>query len=204
MSLQNINPLEKAEQWHFFTIAGVRSPGGAIVGEGKRKHEWDVKRGKGAQGATMTYVGIAPMDFSVTVQLWDAGDRGDVYYPDLDHFALWDAFLPLLKYDPTKKTPTAIDFYHPSFEGLGLRSVVCESVSNLQHKGKGLYEVKLDFLEYIPPPPSSAVATPSSSDSQTRNPGKTGPVGTVPDPAVVGAQAELDTALAKAKEKGWP
>lgn len=202
MGLTDINPISLAESWHVFTVQGVASPP-CVVGEGKRKHEWDVKRGKGAQGGFVTYVGAAPMTFAVTVHLWDDGMRGDVYFPQLDHFAQWDAFLPLLRYDPTKKSVQAIDFYHPSFEGLGLHSVVTESISNLQHKGDGLYVVTVDFLEYVPPPKSSAVSSPTSSASGTgAGDGAKAPPGTVPDPAIKAAQDEYNKAKADADALG--
>lgn len=203
MSLANIPPTLNPQDWDVITVKGIKSPGLAIVGEGKRSWDWDVKKGKGLQGAYLTYTGKPPLKFSVRFELWDDGMRNGVYFPQLDHFAAWDDFVTLLQYDPTKKTVSAIDFYHPSFEGLGLRSVVTESVSNLVHQGEQLYVVNVEFIEYTPPPPQSAVASPTSSATNpTAGDGKNAPAGATPDPAVIAAQQELQKALSDAKTLG--
>lgn len=195
MSLAAIDPIANPEAWDHITIGGVASPP-CEISEGKRKHEWDIKKGKGSDGASVTYVGMQPMTFSVTFFLWDNGTLGT----GRNHFKEWDAFIPLLKYQATKKAVQAVDIYHPSFEGLGIKAVVTESISNVSHKGGGMYHVTVEFLEYYPPPPVSAVSTPTKSDAAAKT--ATTPAGMAPDPAVVALDKELGADIDDAKKLG--
>jgi len=204
-----LNPVANPSDYDFITIGGVHSLP-CLVPEAKREFKWDVKSGKGAQGATVTYVGVEPMKFAVTFYLWDEGITGGTGTADnpfevggRDHFAEWKAFVQILGYDPTKQAIKAVDFYHPSFDDMipPLRSVVVEGISTLKHEGKGLYSRTVDFLEYFPPPPKSAVSTPTASDStNTRGPKK--PPGTPPDPTVAALDKELGDEIKKAKALG--
>lgn len=149
------DPITDPQSWDVALIAGVPTPGlipqGGIVFD--REHKWDVKVGKGTDGATQTYVGKPPAEGKLTLQFWTAA-----------HFAAWDAFSALLlTYDATKQTPTPATIYHPSLVPLRISAVVVKKIGNVQHVGHLLYEVKIDLLEYTPPPKSSAVATPTGA-----------------------------------------
>jgi hypothetical protein len=158
-----LNPILYPTVWSYITIGGAKSPGLANVGECKRKNVWDVKRGKGARGATITYTGEEPATFAVTFTLWRVPGVTSPLQGGVDDFAAWDLFRPLLKYDPTKATIQAIDIFHPSLVDIDVVSVVTESIGNIQHKGKGRYEVVVEFLEYYPPPAANATASPAGS-----------------------------------------
>lgn len=167
-----VNPIENPQAWDYLTVAGVNSP--LIKGkvDAKRNYKWDVKEGKGTQGATETFVGQPPVKFSVTFYLWL-----------VDDFKLWDTFRALLKYDPTKKDAQAVDIYHPALADIDLKSVVVENISTVTYEGQGEYNVTVDFLEYTVPPKKSAVSTPNKSNAQDPNQYTSTVGGTPPDGA---------------------
>jgi hypothetical protein len=138
--------------WDVFSIGGVTSPGLAKIDKVARKHDFDRKKGKGTQGETITFVQKPAAEFKVTISLWTD-----------QHFADWQAFMPLLKYDPTKKTIQAIEIYHPALAALEIHSVVCASLGGVHHEGKGLFTVEIDFLEYFPAQKTNATGTPNGS-----------------------------------------
>jgi hypothetical protein len=161
-----INPLKYPREWDRILIGGTPSPGKCSVGKPKRSYEWDVKRGKGVQGATTTYQGLAPAEFTVTFRLITTpGVTGSSADPD--DFADWNAFLPLLKYDPTKKTVQAVDIFHPTLADLDIKAVVVKGIV-APHElnpftGDGKYEAEVDFLEYVPAPSANATQTPNGA-----------------------------------------
>lgn len=176
MSSGGLDPINNAQAWDVVYIAGQPSPGIAKVGEFKRAAEWDVKKGKGSLGATVTYVGRPPAKGSITFKLWTAA-----------HFTAWDTFRPLFKYDPTKQAAQAVDIYHPSLADIDVLSVVCESIGNIVHEGDQLYSITIELLEYLPPPKVSAVSTPTTAQA--------GPPPPNTPPAVQDAQQQEIAAL---------
>lgn len=156
------NPIDNPELYHSVRIGGQLSPGYCKVSGFKRAHEWDVKKGKGAKGANITFVQRPPAKGSITFYLgwFDANGIGGG-----DHFAEWDLFLPLLKYDPTKKAPQAVDIFHPALARVDITSVVTENVGVEEDVGDGLYAIQVDFLEYFPPPAKNATGSPTGSDA---------------------------------------
>ena len=161
-----LNPIENPDAYDVVTIAGIDSPGLAQVGDVSREYEWDVKVGKGAFGSTTTFTGRVPAEFSVLFTLWKSA-----------HFGQWSRFVKRLKYDPTKirynietrwvSGVDAVGIYHPSLAQLDIKSVVIKKINGLSHKGKGVYEASIEFLEWFPPPKISVVATPASSTPVT-------------------------------------
>lgn len=180
-----LDPITNAEAWHVIRVGQSVSPGLAIPGEIKRKHEWDVKKGKGTFGSTTTFVGRPPGQCSVKFLLW---------LPV--HFVQWDTFRPLLKYDPTKKSIQAVDVFYPSWADVDFKSVVTESIGSIVHEGKGLYSCTVDFLEYFPAPKRSAVSTPTRSDPTKDN---TTP-GVQPGPVADAQQKEIAQLLQQAAQ----
>lgn len=167
----DISPLQFWGDWQVIVIAGTTSPGviaqGGITGF-DRTTEWDVKKGKGTQGATLTLTSLPPAEGSITFVLWLSR-----------HFTEWRAFRQLLKYNgkKTKTQSSAFDIYHPSLADLNITSCVTKKVSPINYKGNGRYEVTVEFIEWLPVPPKPIVVTPSGSaagKSGTKNPGDTG------------------------------
>jgi hypothetical protein len=182
MASGSLNPIDNPQAWDFVTISGVNSPGLAEVSEWPRHHEWDVKKGKGTLGGTVTFVGRPPATGKIKFMLWTAA-----------HFQQWESFRALMKYDPTKKAPQAVDIFYPSLADINITSVVVEDIGNIVHEGGQLYSITVAFLEYFPPPKASAVGTPSMA---TGGPG--GP-GTPPPVAQDAEQAEIAKLLAQAQ-----
>lgn len=147
-----INPIRNPEAWDKIEIGQTESPGSCKLSGFKRANEWDLKKGKGTVGATATYVGKPPAKGTVTFYLWTE-----------DHFNQWDAFRPLLKYDPTKKVVQAVDIWHPSLADIDVNSVIVEDIGAIEHEGKQLYSIVVTFIEYFPAPKKSAVGTPTTS-----------------------------------------
>lgn len=184
MSSGSVDPILNPQDWDVVTIGQTVSPGICKVGEFKRGNEWDIKKGKGTLGATVTFVGRPPAKGSITFKLWTSA-----------HFAQWDTFRAALLYDPTKKAVQAIDIYHPSLADIGVNSVVTESIGNIVHDGQGLYTIAVDFIEYFPPPKGSAVSTPTGSRS---NAGLPGGSGATPDPVAEAQQKQIAELLKQA------
>lgn len=169
MSSGSVSPISNPQEWDFVRIGGIPSPGKCDVSEFKRAFEWDVKKGKGVLGGTVTFVGKPPAKGSVKFFLWTDS-----------HFSQWATFRNLLKYDPTKKQAQAVDIYHPSFADIGIHSVVVESIGNIVHEGAQLYSCTVEFIEYNPPPKKSAVSTPSGAKSAPPTNDNGGPIPGLP------------------------
>lgn len=178
------DPVVDAASFHFITIGGKRSPGiiarGGIQGFG-RKTGWDVKEGKGQQGATLTRKSAPPAQGSITFQLGTS-----------QQFTDWRLFEAMLTYAPGKDGKGAFDIYHPFLAIKNINAVVVDEISPFTHVGKGLYEVTLSLIEYLPPPPTSIVKTPTTSAGNN----KTDAPGATPDP-VGDQQQRIIAALLK-------
>lgn len=178
------NPIDAPEASDVCTIQGVDTPGRCEVGEWKRVVEWDVKTGKGTAGATETVKALPPSKGSVKFWAWTSA-----------HFAAWDSLLPLLVYDPTKKTKNANSIYHPMLADIGVDSVNIESIGSWVHEGGGLYARTIEMLEFAPAATKSATSTPKGADvNDPSSPGAK------PDPAVTALQQELAKVSAEAQK----
>lgn len=177
--MPSLNPIENPEAWDVITIGGTESPGICTLSGFKRGSEFDVKKGKGSLGATVTFVQRPPIEGSIKFSLWEPA-----------HFDAWTSFRALLKYDPTKKKISALDIFHPALAEIELKSVVCTSIGATEHEGKQLYSITCEFLEYSPPPKKSAVGTPAGSKSNGGGPGG-GSGGGGTDPIADAQQKEI-------------
>ena len=188
-----LNPIDNPQFWDTITIAQAVSPGVCKVSDFKRAHEWDIKKGKGTIGGTVTFVGRPPAKGSITFYLWTPL-----------HFEQWETFRKQLKYDPTKQAVTAVDIFYPSLADVDIKSVVTESIGSIVHEGKQLYSIVVEFLEYFPPPKKSAVSTPDGSksiDEKSRfatSGGPPDPPGESPDAIGAAKDREIAAHLKKA------
>lgn len=187
MSSGAVNPFDFAQAWDVISIGRTACPGICKISGFKRAHEWDVKKGKGSFGASITFIQRPPAKGSVTFSLWTAL-----------HFSQWDVFRPLLKYDPTHKAVQAVDIYHPSLADIDITSVVTESIGAIEHQGDQLYTITVDFLEYFPPPKKSAIGSPTGSAAAAGKPGQSG-IGSTGDAAADAQQKEIAKLLAQAQ-----
>lgn len=181
----SINPLSNPEDCDVIEIgSGLESPGVCFLSGFKRVHEFDKKKGKGTQGATLTFSQKPPVEGTVKFIFWEE-----------QHFDAWDAFAAHLKYDPSRKTVKAVDIFHPFLAQINATSFVCEDLGAYELEGQpggGMYSVTIKLVEYFPPPPKPFKApTPASSDAFV------GPLQPAPDPFAA-KQAQIAALLAKA------
>lgn len=178
------DPIEQAQSWDTIQLGNVTSPGVCELSGFKRLFGWDVKKGKGTKGSTLTLNEYPPVEGSIKFMLWE-----------VSHFEEWAQFRKLFQYDPTKKPVTALDIYHPSLADIELKSVVCKSISAIKHEGKQLYTCEVELIEYHPPPKKNASGNPAGSKTNAAK----GP-GTSSDPVADAQQAEIARLLAEAKK----
>jgi len=160
-----------------------------------RLHKWDEKDGKGAKGATNTYVSDPLAKGTVTFHAWEE-----------DHFTQFRTIREILRFDPTKKTGVAVEVWHPALVENDITALVVTKQGPWHHDGNGMYTRTLEFTEFRPPKKVSAVSTPGSA-STGGGPGGGAPPGTpgtTPDPAIAAAKKEYDDALKAAQAKGPP
>jgi hypothetical protein len=186
MASDDLDPINNPEGWDTVTIGGVESPGLIKLSGFKRVWGWQIKQGKGSKGSTATLNEYPPVEGTLTFRLWTR-----------EHFEKWALFRPNFKYDPTKKQISAVDIYHPALADIDCSSVVCKSISAVEHLGDQLYQIVVELIEYNPPPKAAAVATPSGAAPTGSN--KT--PGTQPDPIAAAQQAQITQLL---KEAGTP
>lgn len=165
LATPSVNPLLYPQLWTIFTLGNVPSPGVCEIGPCKRIYDWDKKKGKGAQGAVLTYQGFTGVEFDVTLKLWR--------YPwpwspqDPDDFAAWEAYAAqLIVYDPAKDPASqAKDIYHPQLVTPKVKSVVTKDFTSPTHQGGGMYHATINFWEFGPPPAVNASTTPAGSST---------------------------------------
>lgn len=191
------DPILHPLAWDKVRVSGVLSPGLANVGEFKPRGPWDEKKGKGAQGATLTYTGRFLRRGSIEFLLLTGPDGRGGFYTDL---ADWLQFSQLFNYDPTKKTADAVQIYHPALAMIRLKAVVADFVPSPTRvrPGDNLWRVEVPLIEYSPPPKAPAVSTPTSAKANP--PASTNPPGAQPDPHDVAFQQQFSALLAEAQK----
>lgn len=180
--------------WLWATIRGWPTPGtiprGGIKGF-KRETGWDIKKGKGTSGATLTLKDRPPCEGTITLQLIGPGGFYSFggSYPSTD-FQDWDAFVSLvLSISPAQQKAQGLSFYYPGLASIGLTSVVVKDYSPPDHVGRGLYLATINLIEWSPPPPVSIVSTPASKAPDTPD------TATPPqDPRITALQAQIAAA----------
>ena len=191
LDLSPVNP-HSWDAWQYITISGVPSPG-VIPVDGihgfKRETEWDKKKGKGAQGATLTLVQYPPAEGSIDFLLWLPG-----------HFDSWSSFRTYLRYNTAKQAGDAVDIYHPSLADLDINAVVTKSITPIYHKGRGLYMVTVEFIEWFPPPAKPIVATPKHAAPDQPNALAGAPADTAGD----ARQAQIEQLMKQGSGAGKP
>ncbi len=155
------NPITDPDLWDQFALGDQVSPG-IIPFDGvtgwTRKREWDVKKTKGADGATITDQGAAPAEGSIKLHLWRHGEAPDF----IDDFEDWEQFqghIKTVKGNTSSSKLTALSIIHPDINQLGIYAVVVKSVGQLVHEGGGLYSATIELLEYFPAKPAGGTPT---------------------------------------------
>ncbi len=174
-----LDPIKNSNLWHAFTLKGISSPGTIAKGGHKgfkRETGWDVKKGKGTKGATLTLTSQPPAKGSFTLQLFTTQD-----------FADWDAFvLNVLSIDPEIQKATGLAIYYPGLSSIGVTEVVVAHYTAPEHMGKGMYHVTIDLVEWSQPPPANVTSTPDSTspDADPTTPPQV-------DPRIAALQAQI-------------
>jgi len=151
-----INPLDFESVYDAVVLAGVRSPGKVTISGHDRKIGWDIKKGNGQSGASMTRTSEDPVAFTLTF-----------YLANREDFDAWPSFLGLINSTVSGPTPKALDIYHPDLVEQGIVSVVKDTTQGTQHDGKGGQTKVVKLIEYRPPKNKGG----SPSGSKTKKPG---------------------------------
>lgn len=147
------NPIDDEELYDVLILGGLASPGKVTLSGHDRKIGWDVKKGPGQSGASMTRTSEDPVSFTATIDL-----------ADQDDFDAWDEYKALIDATVSGKTPKALDCYHPDLAEQGIKSVVKDTTQGTQHDGMGGQRKVVKLIEYKPPKPAGG--TPSGSNSK--------------------------------------
>jgi len=157
-------PMDNPELYYRATIGGVLTPGaiakGGITGWGLET-DIEVKKGKGANDATLTDTGDKPPTGTIKIQLWRRGE-GD----DPNDFDDWQAFFLMLR--AARKAKKALDIVHPIINLQEVRSVLVKNIGALTDAGAGLWTVELELIKWVPDPPSAG-GTPAGSQDKDGN-----------------------------------
>jgi hypothetical protein len=180
-----INPLDHEFAYDSIVLAGVRSPGKVTLSGHDRKIGWDIKRGSGQSGASMTRTSEDPVEVTCTF-----------YLATREDFDAWPSFDGLIRSTTSGQTPKALDVYHPDLVANGITSVVLSSFGGVVHDGLGGQTVTVKLIEYRPPKPKGG----SPNGSKTKKPSNVQPDPNDPNAA---ALAELAALTAQYKATPW-
>jgi len=182
-SVVHANPISGPAVWDTYTLQGQAAPG-VIALDGirgfERKTVWDRKIGKGQTGATLTLVQQPLAEGTIETWLW---------LPS--HFEAWDYFYAdVLQYFGSKQAiVNAAEISHPALYRLNITNVVVGYVSPIRHRGKKLYSVTVQYIEWTPQPTSTIVNTPLKAATYSAP-----ALPATPPPAVAAAQASYYSA----------
>ncbi len=141
------NPIDDPELYDSIVLGGVSSPGKVTLSGHDRKIGWDVKKGNGQAGASMTRTSEDPVVVTATFYLVKDEAQG------IDDFADWPAFDRLIRSTVAGPTPKALDVYHPDLAANDIKSLVLDTFGGVSHDGKGGQTIVVKFSEYKPPKP---------------------------------------------------
>ena len=159
--MRGLNPIDAEDLFDHIILNGVQSPGIVTLSGHDRPQKWDVKSATGSAGASTTYQGEEIAKFTATFKLVKDSSamtpQGAILSEiisetqDLDEFAEWDEFQPLLEKSLSTKPPTALPIYHPDLIRNSINIVSVEKIGGMVHDGKGGASVTVSFLEFRPP-----------------------------------------------------
>ena len=151
---------------HGTVLGGMVLPGLATVTTKARKR-FDVKKKKGANGAGLAFQGYDPSDVTITLRVWTE-----------EQFDALQSAMPLLKSKAVAGASAqaiaaqdALDLNHPNAALLGIHSVVVEAVDGLVDvQPKGVKQMLIHCLEYVPPSQGDNSAQTKKSANFTNTP----------------------------------
>lgn len=135
-----INPVDFSDVYDCIVLSGKRSPGVVTLSGHDREIGWDIKKGAGQAGASMTRTSEDPVKFACAFFLATSED-----------FDAWPEFDGLIRSTVSGPKPKALDIYHPDLVINGITNVVLSKFGGTVHDGKGGQTITVYFLEYRPP-----------------------------------------------------
>ncbi len=131
----------------FIVLAGMASPGLAVVRGAGSPRSWDVQKGYGLTGATVVFTGEGLAKFDVDIFCWEP-----------EHFAAWKVFAKATLAAPAPvRNPASLSIQHPALndEPLSITQVEVEDVTQWEQDpdGGGLWVRTIKFLQYRKPRP---------------------------------------------------
>lgn len=146
------NRVDNEELYERMDLGGVKSPKRVRLSGHDREIGWDVKKGSGQQGATMTRTSEDPVPFTV-----------ECYCVDQEDFDDWDRFVAAAESTVAGATPKALDCYHPDLARVRINSVVLKKLLGSTPDDMGGETNRIQLIEYRPP--KSKGGTPKGSQA---------------------------------------
>ena len=126
--------------WDYVTLGGFVLPG--ILEEPPKvevSRKVDKKNGAGLDGATLTWQGYDPAEFSVRLLLWTP-----------DHWDAWQTLLPFILPRPGKPPADPFTIDHPALAAMGVDKVMVTKVTAPEKAGKpGVMRVTLTCQHWV-------------------------------------------------------
>lgn len=141
----------------YVMLAGRRTPGLAELTGFASPRRWDERRGYALSGSTVVFRGIGLARGKLVIRLYSEQDWAD-----------WHAFAPVVQRPPPMERPRALEIVHPITEGLGVRAVVVEDVTQPTQTGHGEWTIEITLLEFRRP--TIALAVPDAAQEQPVDP----------------------------------
>jgi hypothetical protein len=169
-----VSPFAAPELYRRCKIGGIDNPG--VIARGFPSDfdiisDYDVKKGKGSSGATITDDGDPPQTGKIKFLLWRHG-QGDTGQPDPnvpDDFDDWDKYLKMLR--AARRNKQALDIVHPIINQCEVSSVVFKRIGQLTEEGSnGLWSVTLECLKWVPQPTADGGTPAGSRDKNPDDP----------------------------------
>ena len=128
----------------YFELDGQKSPGLATITNTKALREWKERGGFGVSGGFTVFSKVKNARPVVKIRLYP----GD--------WAAWHEWKPLVLRVPTRRggdKPESgyLRIAHPILEDLGITAVGVESVSQPEQVEDGVWEVTIEFLQFVAP-----------------------------------------------------
>jgi hypothetical protein len=151
--------------WDTVILGGLWLPGlGKVLV--KTRKRFDVKKKKGSDGAGLTFTGYDPSDVNITLRVWTP-----------IHLDTLQSLMPMLKAKSTTAAGAqataaelALDISHPALALIAIHSVVVVGVSGLVDvEPKGVKQMEIACLEYVPPAKGDNSATTKKSQNFTNS-----------------------------------
>lgn len=117
-------------------------------------NEFDVKKSKGSDGASITDQGYRPWQPKVSVLLWTQF-----------HWEQYQVLLALYQPQPGKKGTKVVRFQHPIFDLYKKNRFKIEFIYPLKHQGAGKWLMQLDIVEYFEVPKPKPKPKPNGDEA---------------------------------------